>query len=140
MSVYAPSPQASPLHYTHAHTNAPMYREVDPNVTPVPHFRNITIRNVYGTMVRRTFGSIDGLHDAPIEGIHLENIYLFGDSNVSPLVCKDATGVTFSMVFPPPRLMGSCSTEWGLFIKDLLSLRWGTIPRWFGMHMLFWFW
>jgi hypothetical protein len=92
-------------------------------------------------MVRRTFGSIDGLNDAPIEGIHLENIYLFGgDSKVTPLVCKDTNDATFSLVFPPPKITGSCRTAWGLFLADCLGLRWNGLPRWFGMHMFHWFW
>ena len=113
---------------------------MDASLRPIPYFRNITIRNVYGTMIRRTFGSIDGLPDAPIEGIHLDNIYMFGDSKTTPLVCKDATDATFGLVFPPPRVTGSCATRWPVFLTDLMGLNWSGLPRWFSMHLLNWFW
>eukprot|EP00123_Amoebidium_parasiticum_P014158 comp22363_c1_seq1/m.33326 comp22363_c1_seq1/g.33326 ORF comp22363_c1_seq1/g.33326 comp22363_c1_seq1/m.33326 type:complete len:468 (-) comp22363_c1_seq1:237-1640(-) len=110
------------------------YREVDPSVKPTPNFRNITIRNVFATSVRRQLGSIDGLAEAPIDGIVLENVFLFGEEKVKPLKCKDAIGVSLTNVFPRPHMDASCGPqEFSLF--DMLTFG---MPKW--VHLPHWFW
>ncbi|KNC75464.1 hypothetical protein SARC_12010 [Sphaeroforma arctica JP610] len=116
------------------------YRDVDPSVMPVPHFSNITVRNVYGTKIHREIGTFDGLPDAPIDGVSLENVFLFASANAKGLQCSQTINAKFNRAFPPPDMTGSCVQDrWGVLL-EALGWSYGLFswPRWLSTRMFFW--